>query len=202
MIALLRGDVAARATDHVVVDVGGVGYLVHVPTSLADRVPPRGQPVELHTTLVVREDAMTLYGFPDAVARDLFGALLTASGVGPKLALAALSTMSPPALRNAIVEGDVAALCDIPGIGKKSAQRLVLELGEKLGGLALAEVGLDGAAAGAVPVDAMAEVRAALRQLGYSASETQLATAGLDAAGEVGDLLKQALHNLSFAGAN
>lgn len=189
MIAHLRGKVAARRIGAVVVDVGGVGYLVHVPDGAS--VPPRGATVELHTSLQVREDAMTLYGFPDAGARDLFEALLGASGVGPRLALAALSTHGPAALVRAIGDGDVEALRAIPGVGTKVAQRLVLELREKVGGAAGGEL------PGEVPAGALGEVREALVALGYSAAEARRATGGLDPDGDAGALLRRALRALA-----
>lgn len=194
MIAHLRGQVSARTSSAVVIDVHGVGYLVHVASSMADRVPPRGEPVELHTSLQVREDAMTLYGFPDVGGRELFELLLTASGVGPKLALAALSTHPAATLRRAIADGDVDTLTVVPGIGKKSAQRLVLELREKVGGDSAALVTGDG---GAPTV--LGEVRDALLSLGYSPSEAADALGGLDGDGDVGELLKQALKQLGGA---
>lgn len=195
MIAHLRGQVAARTSTAVVIDVHGVGYLVHVPTSMADRVPPRGEPVEMHTSLQVREDAMTLYGFPDVNGRELFELLLTASGVGPKLALAALSTHPASTLRRAIADSDIDTLTVIPGIGKKSAQRLVLELREKVGGDASALVAGD-----AGGTTALGEVRDALLALGYSPSEASDALGGLDADGDVTQLLRQALKQLGGAG--
>ncbi len=194
VIAHLRGRVAARAASHVVVDVGGVGYLVHVPGT--DRVPPRGEPVELHTSLQVREDSMTLYGFPDRLALETFELLLTSSGVGPKLALAALATHRPDLLRQAIAGEDVAALTAIPGVGRKVAQRLVLELRDKVGGL-------DGELPGAGVSDGthtpLAEVRDALVTLGYGAGEVQTALADLEPDGEVSELLRRALRTLGGA---
>lgn len=198
MIAQLRGRVAARSRDTVVVDVHGVGYLVHVPASMADRVPARGEEVELHTSLQVREDSMTLYGFPDRSARELFELLLTASGVGPKLALAALSTHPAGALRAAIADGDVDTLTLIPGIGKKSAQRLVLELREKLGGDGDALLDDAGGYGGGAGRPVLSEVRDALLALGYTPGEAHDAMSGLDADGDgdVGALVKTALKRL------
>ncbi|MDP9022576.1 MAG: Holliday junction branch migration protein RuvA [Actinomycetota bacterium] len=202
MIAQLRGSVAARGSSpsgdaaQVVVDVGGVGYLVVVPAGLAGRLPRPGGDVELHTSLQVREDSMTLYGFPTAEVRDLFEALLTASGVGPKLALAALSTLAPDALRRAVAGGDVDALTVVPGIGKKSAQRLVLELRDKLGSGEQADV-VAVTAAGATP---LGEVRLALLELGYSAAEAHRAVEALHDDGDVGELLRAALRSLAGAG--
>lgn len=195
MIAHLRGRVASRATTHVVVDVGGVGYLVHVPS--ADRIPPRGEPVELHTSLQVREDSMTLYGFPDRHALETFDLLLTSSGVGPKLALAALATHRPDVLRQAIATEDVGALTAVPGIGKKVAQRLVLELRDKVGGI---DGDLPGSSADSGGVHTpLAEVREALVALGYGAGEIQSALAELEPDGEVPDLLRRALRSLGAA---
>ncbi|MBW3620339.1 MAG: Holliday junction branch migration protein RuvA [Actinobacteria bacterium] len=192
MIAHLRGRVAARAATTVVVDVNGVGYLVHVPS--ADRIPPRGEPVELHTSLQVREDSMTLFGFPDRAALETFDLLLTSSGVGPKLALAALATHRPDVLRAAIATEDVATLTAVPGIGRKVAQRLVLELRDKVGGV---DGELPGAATAAGGVHTpLAEVREALVSLGYGAGEVQTALAELEPDGEVADLLRRALRSL------
>lgn len=194
MIAHLRGRVASRAAGHVVVDVGGVGYLVHIATG--DRIPPRGEPVELHTSLQVREDAMTLYGFPDRRSLETFELLLTSSGVGPKLALAALATHRPDVLRRAIATEDVTALTAVPGVGKKVAQRLVLELRDKVGGFDGDLPALDPGADGGTP---LGEVREALLALGYGPGEIQGALVELDADGEVGDLLRRALRSLGAA---
>ena len=197
MIAHVRGRVSHRGTEFVVVDVGGVGYLVHVAS--LDRVPPRGEDVELHTSLQVREDSMTLYGFPDRADLELFDLLLTSSGVGPKLALAALRTHRADVLRTAIATGDVATLTAVPGIGKKSADRLVLELRDKVGaGFDLAPDGvtIDAAAGPSTP---LGEVREALVSLGYSAGEVQAALADLDPDGTTSDLLRRALRSLGAA---
>lgn len=196
MIAHVRGRVAHRGTDGVVVDVGGVGYLVHVAD--LDAVPPRGQEVELHTSLQVREDSMTLYGFVDRTGLEVFDLLLTSSGVGPKIALAALRTHSAEVLRTAIATADTATLTAVPGIGRKSADRLVLELRDKVGaGFAVAEAPTAGPRAGAATP--LAEVREALASLGYSAAEVQAAVAGLEPGGDTQDLLRQALRSLGAA---
>lgn len=194
MIALLRGRVADRSAASVVVDVQGVGYLVNVVD--ASRIPPRGEPVELHTSMVVREDAMTLYGFADRGARDLFEVLLSASGVGPKIALAALATHPADALRRAVADGDVDALVLIPGIGKKSAQKMVLELRDKLGG----DAGIDIVGGGEAVTTPLGEVRDALAALGYTPSEIHEAVAGLDSDGDPSDLLRRALRAAGGAG--
>ena len=168
MIAQLRGRLAAVKPGAVVVDVGGVGYLVHIPPGMPVGVV--GDEVTLHTHLVVREDALTLYGFTDARSRTLFTTLLSVTGVGPKLALAALGALGAERLRAAVVNEDVAALTVVPGIGRKGAQRMILELREKLG--ALHPDGVPGgAAAGDGALDARGEVREALAALGYAAPE-------------------------------
>lgn len=177
MIAMLRGKVVSVGAGDVVLDVAGVGYHVHVPTGTP--LGPPGAEATLHTHLAVREDAMTLYGFPDPAGRALFTTLLTVTGVGPKLALAALGTLSATGLRRAVVTEDVDALTVVPGLGKKSAQRMILELREKLG--ALAADGVPGAASvtGAAD-DPRMEVRQALAGLGYVPSEIAAALDRLD----------------------
>jgi holliday junction DNA helicase RuvA len=132
MIASVRGEVIDIALDHVVIEAAGVGYkLMAAPSTLATL--RRGSEARLITAMIVREDSMTLYGFPDADARDLFLTLLGVSGVGPKIALATLAVYDASALRQALADGDVTALTRVPGIGKRSAERLVLELRDKIG---------------------------------------------------------------------
>lgn len=132
MIASVRGEVIDIALDHAVIEAAGVGYKVMAtPTTLATL--RRGDESRLITAMIVREDSMTLYGFADADARDLFGTLLGVSGVGPKIALATLAVYDAPALRQALADGDVTALTRVPGIGKRGAERMVLELRDKIG---------------------------------------------------------------------
>ncbi|WP_197373497.1 Holliday junction branch migration protein RuvA [Mycolicibacterium baixiangningiae] len=132
MIASVRGEVIDIALDHAVIEAAGVGYKVMAtPTTLATL--RRGEESRLVTAMIVREDSMTLYGFADADARDLFGTLLGVSGVGPKIALATLAVYDAPALRLALADGDVTALTRVPGIGKRGAERMVLELRHKIG---------------------------------------------------------------------
>lgn len=177
MIAMLRGRLAATFDDEVIVDVGGVGYRVLVvPGDVATTV---GGEVVLHTHLVVREDALTLYGFSSAAAVSLFGELVGVSGVGPKLARAAIGTLGPDGLRRAVVTEDVGSLTTVPGVGKKSAQRLVLELRERLGALGTADL----PAAPSADGGAQGEVRAALTALGYSAPEIEQALGAVAADG-------------------
>jgi Holliday junction DNA helicase RuvA len=135
MIASVRGEVTAIDLDHAVVEVGGVGLAVHAtPATLATL--RRGDQAALATALVVREDSLTLYGFADAAARELFVLLQTVSGVGPRLALAMLAVLDPDTLRAAMAEGDTAVLTRVPGIGRKGAERLVIELRDKIGAVA------------------------------------------------------------------
>lgn len=135
MIASVRGDVVDIALDHAVIECAGVGYKVMcTPSTLAGL--RRGTEARLIVAMIVREDSMTLYGFADADARDLFSTLLGVSGVGPKIALATLAVYDAAALRQALADGDVTALTRVPGIGKRSAERLVLELRDKIGAVA------------------------------------------------------------------
>ncbi len=134
MIAFLAGQLVEALPTHVVVEVQGVGYEVFIPLSSFDKLPAPGNPVRLLTHLAIREDAHVLYGFATAAERDLFRLLInTVSGVGPKLALSILSGMSPVVFRGAIASGDVKALSRISGVGKKTAERLVVELKDKVG---------------------------------------------------------------------
>ena len=135
MIASVRGEVIDIALDHAVVEAAGVGYKVMAtPSTLATL--HRGAEARLITAMIVREDSMTLYGFADGDARDLFLTLLGVSGVGPKIAMATLAVYDAAALRQALGDGDVTALTRVPGIGKRSAERMVLELRDKIGAVA------------------------------------------------------------------
>ena len=134
MIAGVRGEVLDVALDHAVIEAAGVGYKVMcTPSTLATL--KRGSEARLITAMIVREDSMTLYGVADGEARDLFWTLLGVSGVGPKIALATLAVYDATALRRALADGDVAALTRVPGIGKRGAERLVLELRDKIGAI-------------------------------------------------------------------
>jgi Holliday junction DNA helicase RuvA len=186
VIALLRGQVAALVPGEVVLDVAGVGYRVRVPTGA--RLAGIGADLVLHTHLAVREDALDLYGFPVAADRDLFTVLLGISGVGPRIALAAVDTLGADGIRRAVATGDVTALTAIPGVGRKGAERMVLELRGKLGALPGGAATLDGPATrpggdGADALDPRSEARLALAALGYGAAEVEQALAGVDAGG-------------------
>lgn len=173
MIAQLRGTVVEASVDRLVLDVGGVGYEVRTPPSVRARP---GEELAVHTHLVLSDDALTLYGFASVDERDLFLALTGVSRVGPKLALAALGTLGAQRLRDAVHGEDVTALTAVPGIGRKGAQRLILELRETL---VPAEGEPAPAAADGGGGDARAEVRQALAGLGYAADEAQAALAAV-----------------------
>jgi Holliday junction DNA helicase RuvA len=133
MIALLRGEVALRRTDHVLVLCGGVGYRAAVSAETLRHVPVVGEPVTLHTHLIARDDSMMLYGFHSEQERDLFLMLLSVQAVGPKVALAVLSAGPPRELIAALAAGDAARFQAVPGIGKRTAERIIVELREKVG---------------------------------------------------------------------
>ena len=131
MIAAVRGEVLEIGLDHAVVEVGGAGLAVHATPATLARLR-RGEQARLATSLVVREDSLTLFGFADTEERDLFTLLQTVGGVGPRLALATLAVLDPDALRRALADGDATALTRVPGIGRKGAERMVLELRDKV----------------------------------------------------------------------
>ena len=133
MIALLSGEVAVRRPDHVVLSCGGVGYRLAVSSETLRQVPAAGKPATLHTHLIVRDDALLLYGFATEEERDLFLLLIGVQSVGPKMALAVLSGGPPRELLGAVAAGDTARLQAVPGIGKRTAERIVVELREKVG---------------------------------------------------------------------
>ncbi len=181
MIALLSGQLAHRAPDHIIVDVGGVGYQLHIPLSTFYRLPETG-PVRLQVYTNVREDAIVLFGFFTAAEKDLFTLLISVSGVGPKLGITILSHIAPAELALALSQGDVTRLIAIPGIGKKSAERLVLELQDKASAYAIS------ASISAPPTDA-----------DTSDSHHQDALSALVNLGYKESLARQALKNLKSA---
>jgi Holliday junction DNA helicase RuvA len=172
MIATLEGRIVAKGENYVIIDVGGVGFKVFIPSSLLDRLGGTGQEVSLFTHMHVRENEIALYGCstPDELA--LFELLLGVSGIGPRVALNVVSMMSPDALREAIARGDAAMLTRIPGVGKKTAERVMLDLKDKLG------VVLEFVSYPAL-THADAEVISALTSLGYSIAEAQAALRSL-----------------------
>ncbi len=173
MIARLRGRPVADTADGLVLDVGGVGYLVHA-TPAAARAAASAREVTLETYLHVRDDALQLYGFADREERELFVQLLAVGGVGPKVALAIVSGSPAAELRRAIARGNAARFQAIPGVGRKTAERIVLELKEKLGSV--------GEAAPSSAADAHLVARDALVELGYSVLDAERALADVDPA--------------------
>lgn len=199
MIAFVRGEVAAITLNSAVVEVGGVGLeLMCTPATLATlRV---GHQATLPTSMVVREDSLTVFGFTDDDEKALFELLQTASGVGPKLAQAMVAVLSPDRLRQAIADEDVKTLTAVPGIGQKGAQRIILELRDRIGAVPVGAVGSSGAPAAAPWRD---QVHQGLVGLGWSGKEADKAIEAV--AGEAGDapdvgaLLRAALRTLSKA---
>jgi Holliday junction DNA helicase RuvA len=200
MIASLAGQVAAVGLDHAVIDVAGVGYAVRAtPATLAGLRP--GEQASLATALVVREDALTLFGFADEQARDLFTLLQTVAGIGPRIALATLAVLDPEVLAAAVADGNLAVLTQVPGIGKKGAERLVIELRDKI-----ATSGSEAAAAdrGAAQSAVRSSVVEALTGLGFAAKQAEQAVdavlAGHDgASAETSPVLREALSSLGAA---
>ena len=203
MISSVRGEVLAIHLDHVVIEVGGVGLAVRTtPATLAEL--HRGEQARLWTTLVVREDSLTLFGFATAPGKELFELVQSVSGVGPKIALALLAVLDPDDLRRALSTGDTAALCRAPGIGKKGAERLVLELKDKVGTAGPSTTPLNG---GRGPANGSAggtawqpQVTEALIGLGFTVRQADDAVAAVVAtdddavaAGDVGVLLRRSL---------
>ncbi len=193
MIGSLRGTLLDRpSTGEVVIEVHGVGYRASVPTSVLAGLGAPGSEVFLHVHTHVREDAIVLYGFAHADERRCFEALLGAHGVGPSLALAILSSLSPAALSTAVLEDDVDTLCLVPGVGKKTAARLLLELKARLDLPALG-----GGGTRTVPTgSARGEARAALVELGYGPDEIAGALDGIDAGAPVEEMVRSALREL------
>jgi len=194
VIALLTGVIAHKSPDHIILDVHGVGYRVLIPFSTYYELPEEGGAASLHIHTSVREDAIQLYGFRTRLEKSFFQLLISVSGIGPKMARDILSNIQPGPLAQALAQGDVHKLSAIPGIGKKTAERLVLELKDKAGKLDLASA--PAFEAREIPAeDVMDDVVSALLNLGYKEPQVRKALGGLDAAGgaTVEELLKQAL---------
>ncbi len=197
MIAQLTGSIRSISTDRIILEVAGVGYLIYVtPTTSATLT--LGNSLTVHTSMVVREDSMTLYGFIDPSSRETFELVQTVSGIGPRVALSILSHLSPDQLADAVESESVSILSGVPGIGKKGAQRILLELKGKL-----ARTGLPGAPISSSQPIWRGQLSGALISLGYSAREADstislvaidYANRGLDPAhSDLSDLLKAAL---------
>ena len=195
MIASVRGEVIARDGDHVVIETGGVGYRLAVSTETLKAVPAVGQEVGLFSEMIVRDDSISLYGFSSAAERDMFLLLITVSGVGPKVAVSALSTATPRQLAQALVDGDARRFQAVPGIGKRTAERIILELQDKVEGIAYATPAATRTEGG----DAIDLARAGLMGLGYDSSEADRLLARAD--GEnAQELIAAALRQAAGAG--
>jgi holliday junction DNA helicase RuvA len=193
MIAFLTGRVVRKAASFALLDVGGVGYKLAMTTGSLSALPSEGDEVTVWTYLYVREDELSLFGFESEAEKASFEQLITVSGVGPKVALATLSALSPDALAQAVAADDVAMISTVPGIGKKTAQRIILDLKDKLGVPELGGGAPRGSGSGAV----LAETTDALLSMGFSAAEVSAAVKGFE--GDGGDpqaLLKHALRRL------
>lgn len=194
MIYSLSGTLAEKRNDEVVIVCGGVGFRVAVPLPTAAAAPAVGQPFTIYTHMQVKEDGMELFGFADKEARNIFKMLISVSGVGPKAALSILSVLQPEKIFLAISAGDHKAFTACQGIGPKIAQRLVLELKDKVsavaGGLSIEDV------AAAPAAGAAAQAVGALVALGYSQSEAATAIAKLDGTLPVEEMIKQALRRI------
>jgi holliday junction DNA helicase RuvA len=177
VIASVRGEVLVRRPDHVVIEAGGVGYRLAVSAETLKAVPAKGSRATLHAHLVARDDSLSLYGFAAEEERDLFLQLISVSGVGPKVALAVLSGAAPRELLRAIATGDAKRFQAVPGVGKRTAERIIVELREKIAD-ALDEAALAGAAAGEEEPRSMA--REGLVSLGYSPAEAERLLDGAD----------------------
>ena len=174
MIALLRGELAYKSIDHVIVDTGGVGYRLFIPLSTFYALPDTGQ-VRLLVHTHVREDALLLFGFYTAAEKEMFATLIGISGIGPKLALNILSHIPVADLQGAVLAGDLKRLSTLPGIGRKTAERLILELKDKLGPVAASAAGQPPAAPhpGRAPADPLGDVISALVNLGYKEAQAR-----------------------------
>ncbi len=194
MIGSVRGTVVERSLGgEVLVEVAGIGYRVYVPMSAVPALEP-GASTFLFTHQHVRDDALILFGFPSRDERDTFEALITASGVGPKLALAILSVHSPPSLRRCLMEDDIDSLVSVPGVGKRTAQRLLVDLKARL---AVPDLDLTAVPGSSAASSARAEVRDALVGLGYANDEVRDVFAQLGEEGTVEELLREALRLLA-----
>ena len=196
MIGLLRGTLAARHVTEVTVTAAGIGFEVQVPLSTLQELPQTGAEVLLHTHLGVRDDGFSLYGFHSQRERDLFRLLIRVSGIGPRLGLAALSGMTVDELVHCLRTEDKARLATLPGIGRRTAERLVLEVRDKLADWEIADVDTAGAAGAPPPRDA----QRALEVLGYSSSQARRALRAVcedSAVDDVEELVRLALRRLS-----
>lgn len=201
MYAYIKGELAEKNIDSIVVEAAGVGYFIYIPTQYFDMLPDEGEDVKIYTYLCVREDAMILYGFLSKDDLEIFKLLITVSGIGPKGGLAILSTLSADDLRFAILSGDSKAISKAPGIGAKTAQRVILDLKDKLSLEDAFEKKLENQTSGAaVSINSTVKNDAvmALNALGYSSTESLKAVSKVDITEDmdVEDVLKLALKNM------
>lgn len=202
MYAYIKGELAEKNIDHIVVETGGIGYLIYVPAQSIDYLPDEGDQIKVYTYLYIREDAMVLYGFLTKDDLEIFKMLITVSGIGPKGGLGILSTLSADDLRFAILSGDSKTISKAPGIGAKTAQRVIIDLKDKMSLEEAFEKKLDNNADGvqktlnsSIKNDAVM----ALSALGYSSAESLKAVSKVDITDDmdVEDVLKLALKNMS-----
>lgn len=193
MIAWLSGVVLAKQAPHILLNVNGVGYELEAPLSAFYDLPAVGQSTSLHVHMVVREDAQLLFAFASQQQRDLFRSLIRVNGVGPKVALAVLSTLSVAELMQCMVSEDIAQLCRVPGIGKKTAQRLVVEMKDRLE-KEFADVTIE---SGGLTSDDRQDAIAALVSLGYKQGDAGRIVGQLDADLSSEEIIRQALRSLS-----
>jgi holliday junction DNA helicase RuvA len=191
MIAFLTGRVAHKGVGFCLVEVGGIGYRLSMSTGSLSALPAEGDEVTVHTYLHVREDELSLFGFESLAEKYAFELLLTVSCVGPKVALATLSALSADSLAAAVASEDVALISSVPGVGKKTAQRIILDLSDKLGSADLTGAGTrEGSGAAA------AETTDALLGMGFSAAEVSAALKGYKGDGSAADMLRHSLKRL------
>lgn len=202
MYAYIKGELAEKNIDHIVVEAGGIGYLIYVPAQSIDYLPDEGDQIKVYTYLYIREDAMVLYGFLTKDDLEIFKMLITVSGIGPKGGLGILSTLSADDLRFAILSGDSKTISKAPGIGAKTAQRVIIDLKDKMSLEEAFEKKLENNADGvqktlnsSIKNDAVL----ALSALGYSSAESLKAVSNVDITDDmdVEDVLKLALKNMS-----
>ena len=202
MISYIRGILAEKEEDQIVVEASSIGYEIHVPLSFLEELPPVGEEVRIYTYLQVKEDALNLFGFRSRQDLKMFKQLLGVNGIGPKGALGLLSAMRPDDLRLAVISGDAKAISKAPGIGLKTAQRLILDLKISVEEILMTdqeETGTTPVRTGGLP-DAGKEAVDALTALGYSAMEATKAVRQGEITGQMTaeDVLKASLRHLSF----
>lgn len=200
MFAYIKGLLEEKGEDHLVVESGGIGYLILVPASVITELPSIGEPVKIYTYLHVREDAMVLFGFLTKEDRETFKLLITVNGIGPKGAMGILSALSTYDLKVAIMNNDVSGITQAPGVGKKTAQKLILELKDKLkiddySQMMTSQIN---GSKGSASIGLMDEAVEALVSLGYSSHEAIHAVKGLNHLTTVEAIIKEALKSLAI----